>query len=123
MTIMTHQFKVGDTGKTRDGRRYRVIATDLKSDETIAAAITNPSGEEYVVVRFATGKYFVDETPDKSDLMPSTPAVYINVYERKGGTLVAGASTFTSREAAGAHGRSGTRIGCIRVELEARLDD
>jgi hypothetical protein len=27
---MAYQFKVGDTGKTRDGRPYRVIATDLK---------------------------------------------------------------------------------------------
>ena len=27
---MAYQFKVGDTGKTRGGRPYRVLATDLK---------------------------------------------------------------------------------------------
>jgi hypothetical protein len=71
---MTYQFKVGDTGNTRNGRPYRVIATDLKSEDTIVAAITLLSGEEYVALRFATGKRFADGTSDADDLMPPTPA-------------------------------------------------
>jgi hypothetical protein len=121
MTIMTHQFKVGDTGKTRDGRRYRVIATDLKSEDTIVAAITLLSGEEYVALRFATGKRFADGTSDADDLMPPTPAVYINVYDDSDGTLWTPEAIHSSRDVADKCA-SGLRVGCIRVELGARFD-
>ena len=119
---MTHQFKVGDTGKTRDGRPYRVIATDLKFDDTIVAIIENNGGNEFAAMRFANGHVVADGGLQAGDLMPPIPAVYVNVYEQEDGTRVAGASTFTSREAADGNGRGGTRIGCIRVELGARFD-
>lgn len=119
---MAYEFKVGDTGKTRGGRSYRVLATDLKSDQTIVVVIELPSGEEYVAKRFANGNFYASGTPNDADLIPPTPAVYINVYKRKDGTK-AGASTFSSRQAADLEGRGGVRIGCIRVPLEARFDD
>jgi hypothetical protein len=121
---MTYQFKVGDTGKTRDGRRYRVLATDLKSVETIVAAITPPNGEEFVVERLATGKVHLDGSRAVGDLMPPTQVVYINVYERQDGTRCAYNHPSWSREEADlAITRVHTRIGCIRVDLEARFDD
>ena len=119
---MTHQFKVGDTGKTRDGRPYRVIATDLKSDETIVAIIEHNGGDEFATMRFANGNVVAGGMAQAGDLMPPTPAVYINVYKREDGALVAGAYNQSSREDADNSGRGGTRIGCIRVELEARFD-
>jgi len=120
---MTCQFKVGDTGKTRDGRPYRVIATDLKFDDTIVAIIENNGGDEFAAMRFANGRVVADGGLQAGDLMPPTPAVYINVYEQEDGTRVAGAYNQSSREDADNSGRGGTRIGCIRVELEARFDD
>ena len=121
---MAYEFKVGDTGKTRDGRPYRVIATDLKNAETIAAAIETPSGEEYVTMCFANGKVYGGGTPSDNDLIPPTPAVYINVYEHKDGRRYSYNYPVSSREQADMSASRGhTRIGCIRVPLEARFDD
>ena len=121
---MTYQFKVGDTGKTRDGRAYRVLATDLKNAETIVVAIENERGEEYVTKRFANGKVFAGGTSASGDLIPPTPAVYINVYVCEDGRRYSYNYPVSSREQADMSASRGhTRIGCIRVPLEARFDD
>ena len=119
---MTDQFKFGDAGKTRGGRPYRVLATDLKNVETIVAAIERQSGEEYVAARFANGKSYADGRLDVDDLIPPVPAVYINVYECEDGTLRASAVLHWTRSAADESAHD-SRIGCIRVPLEARFDD
>ena len=118
---MAYQVKVSDTGKTRGGRPYRVLATDLKNAETIAAAIETPNGEEYVTMCFANGKVYGGGTPSDNDLIPTS--VYINVYERENGSRFC--SPHESRACAdkAIHVDSNNRIGCIRVPLEARFDD
>jgi hypothetical protein len=122
---MAYQFKVGDTGKTRDGRPYRVIATDLTNSRPIAAAIAAECGREALVSRDANGQ-IISEVTTGGDLIPPASAVYINVYEREDGTRWASAAKHDTRKIADE--RSGqlfgsTRVGCIRVELEARFDD
>ena len=42
---MTHKFQVGDTGKTRDGREYRVICTDAGGKRPIVALVKLSTGE------------------------------------------------------------------------------
>ena len=118
---MTYQFQVGDTGKTRDGRPYRVIATDLKSDETIVAIIEYNGGNEFATMRFANGHVVADGGLQAGDLMPPTPVVYINVYDDSDGTLWTPEAIHSSRDVADKCA-SGLRVGCIRVELEARFD-
>lgn len=126
---MAYQFKVGDTGKTRGARPYRVLATDLKSSETIVAAITDPNGQEYAVTRFANGNALASGTLNGGDLMPPAPVVYINVYEREDGTRPTPNLAHKSRESANIEAYCAeirdavTRIGCIRVPLEALFDD
>jgi hypothetical protein len=117
---MTHQFKVGDTGKTRDGRPYRVIATDLNSNKTIVAIIEY-NGYDDATMRFADGRHFADGGLQAGDLMPPTPAVYINVYDDSDGTLWTPEAIYSSRYAADKCAFA-LRVGCIRVELEARFD-
>jgi hypothetical protein len=119
---MTHQFKVGDTGKTRDGRPYRVIATDLKSDKTIVAIIENNGCDEFATMRFANGNLVAGGMAQAGDLMPPIPAVYINVYDDSDGTLCTPEAIYSSRYAADKCAFA-LRVGCIRVELEARFDD
>ena len=118
---MAYQFKVGDTGKTRDGRAYRVIATDVESPEPIAVVIQDGPGEEYVASRYPDGT----QAPCGElcgDLIPPTPAVYINVYEDS--EIFAGRAIHDSRDAADKNTSDGVpRVGCIRVPLEARYDD
>ena len=119
---MAYEFKVGDTGKTRDGRLYRVIATDLKSDETIVAIIEHIGGDEFATMRFANGHVVADGRPQAGDLIPPSPSVYLNVYECEDGTLRASSVLHWTRSAADESAHD-SRIGCIRVPLEARFDD
>ena len=123
---MAYQFKVGDTGKTRDGRAYRVVAVDVKGPEPIAVLIAQCSGgaaEEYLATRLENGRVGTVREVD-GDLIPPTPAVYINVYEWEDGTRSTGAAHDTRKGADETFPIPGAkRIGCIRVPLEARFDD
>ena len=119
---MAYQFKVGDTGKTRDGRAYRVVATDMKGTGPLAVIILDTDGREYVTERRACGMLFSGVT-DRGDLIPPTPAVYINVYE-DGGEIFVDLKNYETRKAADRSASDRVeRIGCIRVPLEARYDD
>ena len=119
---MAYEFKVGDTGKTRDGRPYRVIATDLKNAETIVAIIEHIGGDEFATMRFANGHVVADGRPQAGDLIPPTPAVYISVYKCEDGTLRASSVLQRTRSASDESAHA-SRIGRIRVPLEARFDD
>ena len=46
---MAYKFKVGDTGKTRDGQNYRVICTDMRSvfDTIVALLHDDDSPDHY----------------------------------------------------------------------------
>jgi hypothetical protein len=117
---MAYQFKVGDTGKTRDGHPYRVIATDVAGEYPILALVSYEDGE-FPMRRRRDGVHLLTgQSP--GDLIPSTPAVYINVYDDSDGTLWTPEAIHSARDVADKCA-SGLRVGCIRVELEARFDD
>jgi hypothetical protein len=69
---MTHQFKVGDRGKTRDGREYRVILTDARGDEPIVALVYDARGSDDAW-NFRNDGRFTCEGRSPLDLMPPSP--------------------------------------------------
>lgn len=81
-------LKVGDALVTRDGRKARVIATDIKdSDQPLAVAVRNENEElEEVLLFTADGRYFIDDKISSVDLfMPQEMLItYHNVYFMNG---------------------------------------
>lgn len=77
---MPYEFKVGDTGKTRDGRAYRVVAVDVATETgrcVIALARQNqPDGQETVVRTRLDGRVYVDDNEAGADLLPPKIKVY-----------------------------------------------
>lgn len=53
---MTYQFKKDDEGLTRDGRKYRVVADNLRNNWSIVAVITNEDGIEFSIQASASGQ-------------------------------------------------------------------
>lgn len=70
---MTPHFDPTKPVKTRDGRKARILATDLKDDTyPIAAAVTQADGTEFVLSYMGDGKTS-DPTSDLVNL-PDPPA-------------------------------------------------
>lgn len=59
------EFEVGQVWLTRDGRRARILATDLKRKHTylIVVAVTNEDGTEIVLAHTPDGGYLVSLAP------------------------------------------------------------
>lgn len=75
---MPYQFKVGDVGKTRDGRLYRVAATDIvtETNRCVLALVKKDEGANEVVIRtHIDGKMYVDEDSG-GDLLPPKITLY-----------------------------------------------
>lgn len=121
---MTYKFKVGDTGKTRGGESYRVIAVGLNHVRSVAAVVKRTNGLEIVGTFFPNGHSY-DGGRSEFDLIPPTPAVYMNVYEQSnGGPLLSHIQHGSRHEADKSAVNARNRVGCIRVELvEGRFDD
>jgi hypothetical protein len=68
--------------QTRDGRPARILCTDLKGDQPIAAAIRGAGGNETVSEFGENGQWLVGETSD-TDLInvPEKRTVWVNIYE------------------------------------------
>lgn len=74
-----YRFKVGDTGKTRAGKTYRVLALDVKNEtgRTIVAAVTLADGINETICRVApNGRLYADGGDTPSDLLLPTITVY-----------------------------------------------
>jgi hypothetical protein len=66
-----YQFKVGDRGKTRDGRDYRVIADDVRCDDPLAVAVTDDYTRREVVEGYQRDGSFSEAARGSAwDLMP-----------------------------------------------------
>lgn len=61
-------FDPSKPAQTRDGRPARILATDLKSSWTIAAATTSASGEETFAAYYPNGS-LVPSCPSDHDLI------------------------------------------------------
>jgi len=51
-------FKVGDTAKTRDGRKARIVAIGINTFKSIVAAITERNGEESIQSYAPDGQFY-----------------------------------------------------------------
>jgi len=101
--------------QTRDGRKVRVLCTDMKSETPIVGVVTQPAGKEEACWWYADGRYSL--TPGHSaDLInvPDTRVVWVNMYPES--SSAAGAC---HRSQAKADKYAATsRIACVRVEYE-----
>ena len=78
-TIEKYKFKVGDTGLTRDGRKFRVICTDKISvipEYVLVALVTEEDGAEQQRVATVYG-CFVATLESAIDLMPPRPKMWM----------------------------------------------
>lgn len=124
---MTHKFKTGDTGLTRNGRPYRVIADDAKGGAYPIVALI--SYADYADAEISSqnrldGSHYLSDKASPLDLMPPVQSVYINVYEDDDGLMFWRDVYSTRGEADEGVATSEERLGCIRVELvRGRFDD
>lgn len=67
--------------QTRDGRKARVICTDMEGgSERIVALITNRSGGEHPLSYFKNGSYYNDDDSNNTDLINTPEELWVNVY-------------------------------------------
>lgn len=88
---MNHIFKVGDKGKTRDGRDYEVMLIDPAHHRPIVAKI-RPKPESCHQEKYLT--FFLDGRSTETrcqkwaaDLMPPTEYVWVNWSRYKDGSV------------------------------------
>lgn len=104
--------------RTRDGRPARILATDLKGEDPIAAAVLSlfsGEGAEEVIHEYQEDGRYIREREHELDLLnvPERTFKFVNVYA--GGTL-----GMSHRSESGANGaeRAGYRIGLLKIILE-----
>lgn len=76
--VMPYQFKVGDVGKTRDGRLYRVAANDIvtETQRCVLALVKKDEGAQEIVIRARIdGKVYAGQEAG-ADLLPPKMTVY-----------------------------------------------
>lgn len=70
MTKTPDWLFVGAVCTTRDGRRVRILCTDLRGSDAVAGAIEDRSTDaEYVVTWQKSGAFFLGAEKSKSDLV------------------------------------------------------
>ena len=87
---MSYKFKVGDKGKTRDGKDYRVVCVDRKSEINPVIALTSgrlPVDAEQVLLVRSTGSCY-EHVSHPTDLLPPTVTKWLNVCLDTDGTCV-----------------------------------
>lgn len=79
---MSYQFKVGDKGKTRDGRwGYEVLAIDFGfKNKPVIIKLFEGTRRPLLAQRNIDGTADADGINMGSDLMPPTKTVYLNVF-------------------------------------------
>lgn len=102
---------------TRDGRKVRVLCTDLKGVHPIVGVVTRADGEEVVLTWLPDGRLsFNVACPGDLINVPERHVRWVNVYRGLDGRMW-GASLCVSREMADAHADC-NRIACLRIEFE-----
>lgn len=79
--IRPHVFQAGDTGNTRDGRSYEVLAVLTKptnKGETLLVKLDDDIIREY----WATGAYMAGKVDEIDLMVPRGITVYANLYTR-----------------------------------------
>jgi hypothetical protein len=75
--------------QTRDGRKARIICTDVDGAKTIIALVKDSVGDEIPRCYFQDGRYFTYESHSPNDLInvPETKSYWANVYPDRPGAL------------------------------------
>lgn len=74
--------KAGNPVVTRDGRKVRILCTDLKHNIPIIAAIDEGDGTESVLPYTKNGEYcFYDESEHDLFMAPVKKTYYVNIYK------------------------------------------
>ena len=103
---------------TRDGRRVRVICTDMKSTTyPVVALIENGSGYEQLTTFSKNGEYAVNES-SRSDLFfaPEKHEGWVNIYKEGTNRYLEGCICVTKEEAKRIRGYG--YITTIKIEWE-----
>jgi len=79
------KFQVGDVWVNGEGRKVRILATDIKASMPVLGAITGPYGNETVESYTDDGYYHGSKISDSYDLVskyvpPVIPIGYVNLY-------------------------------------------
>lgn len=80
---MTKSLDLSKPVQTRDGRKARIIATDLAGNQPLAVAVTDPSGNEWLSCFSLDGAYYVHKTslaPEDLVNAPDVKIVWFNWY-------------------------------------------
>lgn len=78
---------------TRDGRKARIVATDIKCKNfPIVAAVTYRDGQEVCLSYTSSGKYSPSVTKDYNDLFfaPEKKEGWISIYKTESGDIIPG---------------------------------
>ena len=103
---------------TRDGRRVRIICTDMKSTTyPVVALIENGSGYEQLITFSKNGEYAVNES-SRSDLFfaPEKHEGWVNIYKEGTNRYLEGCICVTKEEAKRIRGYG--YITTIKIEWE-----
>ena len=105
---------------TRDGRRVRVICTDMKSTTyPVVVLIENGSGYEQLYTFSKNGEYAVNES-SRSDLFFASPKKHegwLNIYHSESGFYLRG-NPYKSKEEADEVAKANYKTFCTTVKIE-----
>ncbi|MDE2105110.1 MAG: hypothetical protein KGL39_48170 [Patescibacteria group bacterium] len=109
--------------QTRDGRKARLLASDLKSQFQLVFVITDKDGNEHVGERYADGRYSSGyDRPHDIINVPEPPKVHVeyrNCYQRGVLNYYGYPSRVEADKEAGPN-----RIACIRITwTEGQFDE
>ena len=96
-------FKIGDTGKTREGRPYRVICVDKAGESPVVALVHHDDGDEGAIAYLQNGRVHpTSETPFDLLREPEKVTLWFNLWRYENGEIVSSAS-FPTEDAATTH--------------------
>jgi len=105
--------------RTRDGRKARIISTDLKSFSPIVAIVDHENGREECVGIFHLNGRIIDHMDRPDDLVnvPEKHVRWLNIYDTPDAKL------YMTKEQADKLADD-TRLACVRIEFEeGQFDD
>lgn len=110
---MAHVYKVGDKGKTREGRDYEVLMIEPRLEYPLVVLFTTDKNQTFVSTRSIDGSIY-RSSERVGDLLPPVRYAYLNLYADGG--VVAYTAEATARNAA-LNGPSRFSHVAFRVEI------
>ena len=94
---MAHVYKVGDKGKTVDGRDYEVLMIEPRLEYPLVVLFTTDKNQTFVSTRNIDGSIYRNKKLS-GDLIPPVRYAYLNIY--KDGGVIAYTNEAAARNAA-----------------------